>query len=52
MIGACRLRDDRAVKQERLDFLADDPLYSKRFAFYVGPRRSETWPRDGLASIY
>lgn len=24
------------VKQERLDFLAADPLYTKRFAYYVG----------------
>jgi transposase len=26
------------VKTERLDFLADNPLYTKRFAFYVGRR--------------
>ena len=25
-----------AVKQERLDVLADNPFYGKRFAFYVG----------------
>lgn len=24
------------VKRERLDFLADNPFYTKRFAFYVG----------------
>jgi transposase len=31
------------VKQEKLDFLADNPFYSKRFAFYVGRRcRSAT----------
>jgi len=31
------------VKRERLDFLADNPLYTKRFAFYVGRRcRSAT----------
>ena len=31
------------VKRERLDFLADNPLYTKRFAFYVGRRcRAET----------
>ena len=24
------------VKRERLDFLADNPLYTKRFAYYVG----------------
>jgi transposase len=26
------------VKQEKLDFLADNPFYTKRFAFYVGRR--------------
>jgi len=32
-----------AVKRERLDFLADNSRYSKRFAFYVGRRcRSST----------
>jgi transposase len=31
------------VKQERLDFLASNPFYTKRFAFYVGRRcRSST----------
>lgn len=28
----------RTVKTERLDFLADNPFYTKRFAFYVGRR--------------
>ncbi|MGQ0639842.1 MAG: helix-turn-helix domain-containing protein [Gemmatimonadaceae bacterium] len=28
----------RSVKQERLDFLADTPFYTKRFAFWVGRR--------------
>lgn len=33
----------QAVKRERLDFLADNPFYTKRFAFYVGRRcRSST----------
>ncbi len=33
----------RRVKRERLGFLADNPLYTKRFAFYVGRRcRSAT----------
>jgi transposase len=27
-----------AVKRERLDFLADNPRYTQRFAFYVGKR--------------
>jgi transposase len=26
------------VKQEKLDWLADNPFYSKRFSFYVGRR--------------
>jgi len=31
------------VKRERLDFLADNPVYTKRFAWYVGRRcRSST----------
>jgi transposase len=38
---ACRCC--RAVKRERLDFLAANPRYTKRFAFYVGKRcRSST----------
>ncbi len=37
------------VKREKLDFLADNPLYTKRFAFYVGLRcRSAT---SGMRSI-
>lgn len=28
----------RKVKQERLEFLADSPFYTKRFAFFVGRR--------------
>ena len=38
------------VKRERLDFLADNPLYTKRFAYYVGRRctmrRSKPLPRN------
>jgi transposase len=30
------------VKRERLDWLADNPLYTKRFAFYVGRRCRES----------
>ena len=26
------------MKQEKLDWLADNPFYSKRFAFYIGRR--------------
>ena len=33
----------KVVKQERLDWLADNPFYTKRFAFFVGRRcRTET----------
>ena len=39
------------VKQERLAFLADNPFYTKRFAFYVGRRCRASpigmWPRNG-----
>ena len=31
-------RRSRKVRREKLDFLADNPLYTKRFAFYVGRR--------------
>jgi transposase len=37
------------VKRERLDFLADNPLYTKRFAYFVaaaGRRRLRTWRRS------
>ena len=33
---ACR--SCQAVKRERLEFLAENPRYTKRFAFYVGKR--------------
>jgi transposase len=34
--GCCK------VKQERLEFLADNPFYSKRFAYFVGRRCRES----------
>ena len=34
------------VKREGLEFLADNPLYTKRFAFYVGQRRREATIKD------
>jgi transposase len=37
-----------AVKRERLDFLADNPRYTKRFAFYVG-RRCRSGPIYDIA---
>ena len=36
-------RSCQAVKRERLEFLSDNPFYTKRFAYYVGRRcRNET----------
>lgn len=34
------------MKQERLPFLADNPFYTKRFAFYVGRRCLSSTIRD------
>jgi transposase len=34
------------VKRERLEFLADDPLYTKRFAYYVGRRCRQATIKD------
>jgi len=34
------------VKRERLDFLADNPRYTKRFAYYVGKRCRASTIRD------
>jgi transposase len=34
------------VKNERLDWLADNPLYTKRFAYYVGRRCRATTVRE------
>ena len=34
------------MKSERLEFLADNPHYTKRFAFYVGRRCRSTPIRD------
>ena len=35
-----------SVKRERLDFLADNPHFTKRFAFYVGRRCRQASIRD------
>src|SRR3974390_2960969 len=35
------------VKRERLDFLADNPLYTKRFAYFVGRRCRQASIADG-----
>ena len=34
------------VKQEKLSFLADNPFYTKRFAFYIGKRCSSSTIKD------
>ena len=34
------------VKRERLDFLADNPFYTKRFAYYVGRRCHQATIKD------
>jgi transposase len=41
---ACRTCD--SVKRERLDFLADNPHFTRRFAFYVGRRCRQASIRD------
>jgi transposase len=35
-----------AVKQEDIDWLADNPLYTKRFAFYIGRRCRQSTIKD------
>src|SRR6516162_895324 len=39
------------VKRERLDFVADNPLYSKRFAYYVGRRCRSATIKDVAAEL-
>ena len=34
------------MKRERLEFLADNPFYTKRFAYYVGRRCRATTIKD------
>ncbi len=34
------------VKREKLDFLADNPLYTKRFAWFVGRRCRQSTVQD------
>lgn len=42
-IRRVKCRSCRRVKQERFDFLANNPFYTKRFAMYIGERcRSST----------
>jgi transposase len=39
-------RDCGKVKRERIDFLADNPLYTRRFAYYVGRRCRQASIKD------
>src|SRR6202051_1132671 len=39
------------VKRERLDFLADNPLYTKRFSYYVGRRCRSATIKDVAAEL-
>lgn len=40
------------VKREGLDWLADNPLYTKRFAFFVGRRCRETTVKEVAADLF
>ncbi|GJQ47706.1 MAG: hypothetical protein HKUEN01_00920 [Candidatus Kuenenia stuttgartiensis] len=40
------------VKQEKLEFLADNPFYTKRFAFYVGKRCSTQAIKDVTRELH
>ena len=39
------------VKRERLDFLEDNPHYTKRFAYYVGRRCRSATIKDEAAEL-
>jgi transposase len=39
------------VKREQLEFLADNPLYTKRFAYYVGRRCHDATIKDVAAEL-
>ncbi len=41
-----------AVKQEKLAFLADNPFYTKRFAFYVGRRCGTSTIKDVAKELH
>jgi transposase len=40
------------VKQEKLDFLANNPFYTKRFGFYVGKRCSTSTVKDVAQELH
>ena len=41
-----KCRSCASVKREQLEFLADNPFYTKRFAFYVGRRCRQATIKD------
>lgn len=45
-------RSCSAVKQEKLPFLADNPFYTKRFAFYVGRRCRASTIKDVAEELH
>jgi len=45
-------RSCQAVKSERLDFLADSPFYTKRFAYYVGRRCAKETVKDVAKELH
>ncbi|MBK7727744.1 MAG: transposase family protein [Gammaproteobacteria bacterium] len=40
------------MKRERLDFLADNPLYTKRFAVFVGRRCRDSSIKDVAGELH
>ena len=40
------------VKRESLEFLSDNPFYTKRFAYYVGRRCRASSIRDVAKEVY
>ncbi|MHC2876789.1 transposase [Ralstonia sp. 121560039-2] len=47
-----RCRGDGSVKRERLDFLADNPNYTKRFAWFVGRRCRQSTVQDVAKELH
>ena len=47
---ACR--QCKAVKRERLEFIADNPFYTKRFAWYVGKRCRSSTIKDVASELH
>ena len=45
-------RKGKSVKQERLERFADNPFYTKRFAFYVGRRCRDSAIRDVAKELH